>query len=74
MKSQQVRIAEAMNLRSQWNTHFHVPFPYQLVDRMNAFVRDGTTCQGTIDFLGRDLQYKFTSQDNTETYMRLKSS
>lgn len=74
MKSQRIRIAEAMNLRSQWQKHVGVPFPFELVGQMNAFVRDGVKYDGTVDFLGRDLEYSFNPDDDTETFMRLKSS
>jgi hypothetical protein len=41
---------------------------------MNAFVRDGVKYKGTLDFLARDLEYSFSPDDDTETFMRLKSS
>lgn len=74
MKPQRVRIAEAMNLRSQWQNRVGVPFPFELIGKMNAFVRDGVKYKGTLDFLARDLEYSFSPDDDTETFMRLKTS
>jgi hypothetical protein len=74
MKSQEVRIAEAMNLRSQWKKQVVVSFPYELVARMNGFVRDGIPSTGVVDFIGRELEYTFACDEGQETYIRLKAS
>jgi len=73
MKAQEVRIAEAINLRAQWDKQVQLPFPIELIDPMNAFVRTGTCASGSVDFLGRALEYCFTSLEDTETYIRLKA-
>lgn len=73
LKSQEIRIAECMNMRQQWSSQIGTPLPEELVEMMNDFVRDGQSSSGVIDFLGRKLFYQFACRDNTETYITLRN-
>jgi hypothetical protein len=50
-----------------------VPFPEELVESMNVFVR-GTSMSGTVDLLGHEFQYAFLVESGEESYIKLASA
>ena len=73
MKSQRDRLIECMNLRTQWKQKMLIPFPEELVESMNVFVR-GTSMSGTVDLLGHEFQYAFLVESGEESYIKLATA
>lgn len=70
MKSQRDRLIECMNIRAQWKKQMLVPFPEELVEQMNRFVR-GTPESGVIELMGHEFEYAFTVNTGEESFIRL---